>query len=83
MISHRMEKILRNGCSGDISILHYMKVKQEDENVPIELKCTLENNHRVLQEISNDLPPFRDHEHQIVIIPGSTLHNRSPYRYPH
>jgi hypothetical protein len=28
-----------------------MEVKQEDENIPLELKCTLEKHHRVFQEI--------------------------------
>jgi hypothetical protein len=46
-----------------------MEVKQEDENILEELKCTLENLHRVFQEIPKGIPPSRDHEHQIELIP--------------
>jgi hypothetical protein len=36
----------------------------------------------IFQEIPKDLPPYRDHEHQIELIPESTP-NKRPYRYPH
>jgi hypothetical protein len=60
-----------------------MEVKQEGENIPEELKCTLENHPRVFQEILKGIPPSRDHEHQIEIIPASTPPNKRPYRYHH
>jgi hypothetical protein len=59
-----------------------MEVKQEDENSPLELKCTLEKHHKVFQETPG-LPPSRDHEHQIKLILGSNLRNKIPYRYPY
>jgi hypothetical protein len=37
----------------------------------------------LLVRISKGLPPSRDHEHQIELIPRSTPHNKIPYRYPH
>jgi hypothetical protein len=37
----------------------------------------------VFQEIPKGLPPSRDHEHQIELIPRSTLPNKRSYRYPH
>jgi hypothetical protein len=43
----------------------------------------LENHHRVFQEIPKGIPPSRDNEHQIELIPGSTPPNKRPYRYPH
>jgi hypothetical protein len=43
----------------------------------------LEKHHRVFQEIPKGIPPSRDHEHQIELIPGSTPPNKRPYRYPH
>jgi hypothetical protein len=36
--SHRMENILKKGCSGVIARLYSMEVKQENENIPLELK---------------------------------------------
>jgi hypothetical protein len=43
----------------------------------------LEKNHRVFQEIHKGIPPYRDHEHQIELIPRITPNNKRPYRYPH
>ena len=63
--------------------LYYMELKQEDENIPEELKWTLEKHHNFFQEIPKGLPPSRDHEHQIELIPRSTLPNKRSYRYPH
>jgi len=81
IISHRMEKTLKKGCSGVIVRLCSMEVKLEDENIPLELKYTMEKIHRFFQELFKVLPPFRDHEHQIELIIGSTPTNKIPYIY--
>ena len=60
-----------------------MEVKHEDENIPYDFKCTLENRHRILQDIPQGLPPSRDHEHQIELIARSTYPNKRPYGCPH
>lgn len=39
------------------------EVKKGDENIPKELKCTLEKHCRIFEEIPKGLPPSRDHEH--------------------
>jgi hypothetical protein len=80
---HRIEKILRKGCSRVITIIYSMEVRQGDTNIPLELKCTLEKHHRIFQEITKGIPPYRDCEHQIEIILGSTPPNKIPYRYPY
>ena len=59
-----------------------MEVKHEDENILEDLKSILEKNHRVFQDIPKGLPPFREHGHQIELIPQSTP-NKIPYRYLH
>jgi hypothetical protein len=63
--SHRMENIIKKGSKGVVVKLYSMEVKQEDENIPEELRCTLEKHYRVFQEIPKGLPPSRDHEHQM------------------
>jgi hypothetical protein len=60
-----------------------MEVKKEDENSPEELRCNLEKNYILFQEITKCLLPYRDHEHKIELISGNTPPNKRPYRYPH
>jgi len=81
--SHGMETLVKNGSKGVVFKLYYMEVNQEDENIPEELRCTLEWHYRVFQEIPKGLPPSRDHEHQIKLILGSTPPNKRSYIYPH
>jgi len=59
-----------------------MEVKKEDENIPEELRCTLQNHYRVFQEIPKGIPPSRYHEHQIKLIPRINP-NKRLYIYPH
>jgi hypothetical protein len=60
-----------------------MEVNQQYENIPVELKHTLENHHRDFQEIPKRLPPFTDHGHEFEFIPRSTPPKKRPHRYPH
>ena len=62
--SHGMETLVKNGSKEVVFKLYYMEVNQEDENIPEELRCTLEWHYRVFQEIPKGLPPSRYHEHQ-------------------
>ena len=78
-----MEKILKKGSRGVVVRLYYMEVNHEDENILVELKCTLEKNHKVFQEIPKGLPPSRYHERQIELTPRSIPPNKRSYRYPH
>jgi hypothetical protein len=77
-----MENILKNGSKGVVVNLYSMEVKQEDENIIEELRCTFENHYSFFQEIPKGLPLSRDHEHQIKLIPISTP-NKRPYINPH
>ena len=52
-----------------------MKIFQMTQNLPWESTI-------VFQDIPKGLPPYRDHEQQIELIPKSTA-NKSPHRYPH
>lgn len=66
-----MEKLLKNGCSGVIVRIYSMEMKQEDENILDNLKCTLEKHHRVFQEILKGFPS-----------PRSTSPNKRTCIYP-
>jgi hypothetical protein len=43
-----MEQFLKKGSSGAVVRLYSKELKQEDESIHEELKCTLENHHKVL-----------------------------------
>jgi hypothetical protein len=52
------------------------EVKQEDGNVPVEFSAMLEEFRDIMSdEILNQLPPIREVQHAIDLIPGSTLPN--------
>jgi hypothetical protein len=77
-----MEKILKKGSKGVVVKIYAMGFNHEDENNPEELIYTLEKNYRIFEEIPKGPPPYRDHELQIELIPGSTP-NKMTYRCPH
>ena len=50
------------------------EVKQEDGSIPTELASMLEEFQDImLDEMPKQLPPMRDMQHAIDLIPGSTL----------
>ena len=54
---------------------------QGDNNTPIELSDLLEEFQDIMpDEMPNQLPPMREIQHAIDLIPGSTLPNVSHYR---
>ena len=57
------------------------EVKQEDGSIPTELASMLEEFQDImLDEMPKQLPPMRDMQHAIDLIPGSTLPNLPHYR---
>jgi hypothetical protein len=50
-------------------------------NVPMEIQTVMQNYEDVFpNELPGDLPPLRDIQHQIDLVPGSSLPNRAAYR---
>uniref|UniRef100_A0A2N9HUX4 Reverse transcriptase n=1 Tax=Fagus sylvatica TaxID=28930 RepID=A0A2N9HUX4_FAGSY len=50
-------------------------------NVPMEIQTVMQNYEDVFpNELPSDLPPLRDIQHQIDLVPGSSLPNRAAYR---
>ena len=57
------------------------EVKQEDIIIPIEFSTMLEEFQDIMpDEVPNQLPPMREVQHAIDMIPGSTLPNLPHYR---
>jgi hypothetical protein len=56
-------------------------VKQEDNIIPTEFSTMLEEFQDIMpDEVPNQLPPMREIQHAIDMIPGSTLPNLPHYR---
>jgi hypothetical protein len=56
-------------------------VKQEDNIIPTEFSTMLEEFQDIMpNEVPNQLPPMREVQHAIDMIPGSTLPNLPHYR---
>jgi hypothetical protein len=56
-------------------------VKQEDNIIPTEFSTMLEEFQDIMpDEVPNQLPPMREVQHAIDMIPGSTLPNLPHYR---
>ena len=43
----------------------------------------MDKHSKVFEDIPKGLPPTRDHDHAIHLIPGSVPPNIRPYRYPY
>jgi hypothetical protein len=56
-------------------------VKQEDNIIPTEFSTMLEEFQDIMpDEVPNQLPPMREVQHAMDMIPGSTLPNLPHYR---
>ena len=54
-----------------------------DDCNPLEIQELIQNNHKVFQELSMELPPNKKTEHLIELEPRARPVNIRSYRYPH
>eukprot|EP00253_Pinus_taeda_P028179 PITA_28179 len=80
--SNGMTKLLKKEQRGVIAKLCSLDVSTSESYVSSDLKKVL-NNHSKVFETPKGLPPMRDHDHAIHLIPGSVPPNIRPYRYPY
>ena len=80
--AHGMTKILRKQQRGVIAQLCSLEVQTSKLVVSPYLQKVLDKYSKVF-DTPKGLPPTRDHDHAINLIPGSFPPNIRPYRYPY
>jgi hypothetical protein len=81
--SNGMTKLLKRGHQGVIAQLCSLDVQTSKPSIPLDLQGIIDKNSKVFEDIPKGLPPTRNHDHDIHLIPGSVPPNIRPYRYPY
>jgi hypothetical protein len=78
-----MKKILKKGHQGVIVQLCSLDAQTSNPSIPLNLQGSIDQHSKVFEDIPRGLPPTRDHDHAIHLIPGSVPPNIKPYIYPY
>jgi hypothetical protein len=78
-----MTKLLNKGHKGVITQLCSLDVQTSKPSIPQYLQRIIDENSKVFEDIPKGLPPTRNHDHEIHLIPRSVPPNIRPYRYPY
>jgi transposase InsO family protein len=81
--SNGMTKLLKKGHQGIIAQLCSLDVQTSKPSIPQDLQRIIDKHSKVFEDIPKGLPPTRNHDHEIHLIPGSVPPNIRPYRYPY
>jgi hypothetical protein len=81
--SNGMTKLLKKGHQGVIVQLCSLDVQTTKPSIPLDLQGIIDKHSKVFEDIPKGLPPTRNHDHAIHLIPGSVPPNIRPYRYPY
>jgi hypothetical protein len=81
--SNGMTKLLKKGHQGIIAQLCSLDVQTSKPYIPQDLQRIIDKHSKVFEDIPKGLPPTRNHDHEIRLIPGSVPPNIRPYRYPY
>jgi hypothetical protein len=81
--SHGMTKLLKKGHHGVIAQLCLVEVHTPQSAISPYLQKVIDKHSKVFEDIPKGLPPTRDHDHAIHLIPGSVPPNIRPYRDPY
>jgi hypothetical protein len=81
--SNGMTKLLKKGHQSVISQLCSLDVQTSKPCIPLDLQGIIDKHSKVFEDIPKGLPPTRNHDHDIHLIPGSVPPNITPYRYPY
>jgi len=82
IISNGMTKLLKKEQRGVIAQLCSLDVSTLKSYISPDLQKILDNHSKVF-ETPKGLPPIRDHDHAIHLIPGSVPPNIKTYIYPY
>jgi hypothetical protein len=81
--SHGMTKLLKKGRQGIITQLCSLDVQISKPYIPQDLQRIIDKHSKVFEDIPKDLPPTRNHDHEIHLTPGSVPPNIRPNKYPY
>jgi hypothetical protein len=81
--SNGMTQLLKKGHQGIIAKLLSLDVQTSKPSIPQDLQRIIDKHSKVFEDIPKGLPPTRNHDHEIHLIPGSVPPNIRPYRYPY
>jgi hypothetical protein len=81
--SNGMKKLLKKGHQGVIAQLFSLDVQTSKPSIPLDLQGIIDKHSKVFEDIPKGLPPTRNHDHDIHLIPRSVPPNIKPYRYPY
>jgi hypothetical protein len=77
-----MTKLLKRGHQGIISQLFSLYGQTYKPSIPQDLQGMIDKNSKVFEDIPKGLPPTRNNDHEIHLIPGNVPSNIRPYIYP-
>ena len=77
-----MTKLLKKEQRGVIAQLCSLEVPTSKSSISPSLQKVLDNHFKVF-DTPKGLPPIRDHDHAIHLIPGIVPPNIRPYKYPY
>jgi hypothetical protein len=77
--SNGMTKLLKKGHRGIIAQLCSLDVQTSKPSIPQYLQRIIDKHSKVFEYIPKGLPPTRNHDHEIHLIPGSVPPNIRPY----
>jgi hypothetical protein len=78
-----MTKLLKKGHQGVITQLCSLDVQTSKPSITQDIQRIIDKDSKVFEDIPKCLPPTRNHDHEIHLIPGSVPPNIRPYRYPY
>jgi hypothetical protein len=81
--SNGMKQLLKKGHQGIIVQLCSLEVQTSKPSIPQDLQRIIDKHSKVFEDIPKGLPPTRNHDHEIRLIPGSVPPNIRPYIYPY
>ena len=77
-----MTKLLKKEQRGVIAQLCSLEVPTSKSSISTDLQKVLDNHSKVF-ETPKGIPPIRDHDHAIHLIPGIVPLNIMPYIFPY
>ena len=78
-----MTKLLKKGNQGVIAQLCSLDVQTSRYSISPNLQKVINNHSKLFEYVPKGIPPPRDHDHAIHLIPGNVTPNIRPYRYPY